>query len=313
MAAMNKILTSTALSLVAFGASAADLPRRSAAPVPAPVFVAAPSWGGFYVGANAGYAKSDFDVSRSYSSNALGANFVTQALNGGYLPTGFKTDDGSFTAGVGIGYNFQAGNFVFGLEADINYLGAEASGGFISAPTPEVQIRPTPGAVGTTADDIVTIGSAARASVDWLGTVRGRLGYSFDRILVYGTGGLAFGQVKASGGQIVSFDCQADCGTANDVAAAWAGSGSKTKFGWTAGAGVEFQLTSNLSMKAEYLHYDLGSVSYDLTSSDVLATELTTLGGLGARDRVKASGDMVRAGLNYRFGGASSAPVIARY
>ncbi len=315
---LNKILATTVLSFLSAGAIAADLPTRTPAPAPAPVFVAAPTWTGFYVGVNAGYAKTDFDLSRTYFSNQLFAPFATQFIDNGLLATDLGSNNGTFTGGLGLGYNFQVGSVILGIEADVNYLGANASRAFISGPTERVQIRPTPNNANTNADDILTFGSAATASVDWLGTLRGRIGYSFDRVFVYGTGGLAFGNVKVSGVQVVNFDCNRDCGgtLVTDPATAtagWAGSASKTKFGWAAGLGAEFQVSQNWTMKAEWLHYDLGSVSYDNSDVDALAVNFVTLTGFGTRDRVSVSGDMFRVGVNYKFGGSSASPVVARY
>ncbi len=314
---LRKILATTVLSFVSAGAIAADLPTRTPAPAPAPVFVAAPIWTGFYVGVNAGYAKTDFDAKRNHLSNGQSAGFVTDLVNNGFLATDLGSNNGTFTGGLGLGYNFQAGSFVFGIEADVNYLGADSSRAFISGPTTRVQIRPTPDNQLTRADDILTFGSAATASVDWLGTLRGRIGYSFDRVFVYGTGGLAFGNVKVSGGQRVNFDCNQDCGgnspNAATATAGWAGSASKTQFGWAAGLGAEFQVSQNWTMKAEWLHYDLGSVSYNNSDVDALAGDFVTLAGFGSRDRVSVSGDMFRVGVNYKFGGSSASPVVARY
>ena len=77
---------------------------------------------------------------------------------------------------------------------------------------------------------------------DWLATVRGRAGYAFDRILIYGTGGGAFGNVQAGVRRAGPFS-------------------SSTQTGWTAGAGVEFAFTPNLTAKVEYLYVDLGNQS----------------------------------------------------
>jgi outer membrane immunogenic protein len=104
----------------------------------------------------------------------------------------------------------------------------------------------------------------------WLATGRARIGYAWDRFLPYITGGAAYGSVKMT------------AGTLPDE--------SKSKFGWTAGAGVEYAFLGAWTAKLEYLYVDLGKVSCDVT----------TCGG-GAPSDVKFTTSLVRVGLNYRF------------
>jgi outer membrane immunogenic protein len=106
--------------------------------------------------------------------------------------------------------------------------------------------------------------------INWLGTVRGRIGYAFDRFLPYITGGVAFGGVR--GAYAVT-----------TPAGAFTATGSDTNFGWTLGGGLEYAFTPNLSLKAEYLYVDLG---------DVTPTPL---------HNVDVTSHVVRAGLNFRF------------
>lgn len=130
------------------GANAADLPRRAAMPVKAPAYVAPYSWTGAYVGINGGGAWG--------RSSWSGTDFDT---SGGMV-------------GATLGYNWQTGPVVFGLEGDIDWSGIKGSGtcGTVSCETKN----------------------------DWLGTARGRIGYAFGRVMPYVTGGLAVGNVKAS-------------------------------------------------------------------------------------------------------------------
>ena len=133
---------------------AADLPRPVyKAP---PVFVAPFSWSGFYVGINGGYGWGNATV-----SNTLGS-FTTNGTDGGLV-------------GATLGYNLQTGNWVWGVEADIDYA-------FIK---------------GNVSN---TVAGCAGCKVEntWLGTARGRIGYAFDRWLPYITGGAAFGGVKVA-------------------------------------------------------------------------------------------------------------------
>ena len=150
---MKKILlASVALFGFAGAASAADLPVRAAPP--APIIAAAPifTWTGFYVGVNAGYGWSDDD-------------FDTVALAD-------DDNDGGFIGGAQVGYNYQIGSFVVGLEGDIQYADFGREGAF------DVD--------GDGTEDGVF------ESSDWFGTVRARAGVAFDRALIYATGGFAF-------------------------------------------------------------------------------------------------------------------------
>lgn len=106
---------------------------------------------------------------------------------------------------------------------------------------------------------------------DWLATVRGRAGYAFDRVMPYVTGGLAVGDIKAS-------------------TPGFAGA-SQTNAGWAAGGGLEFALSNNWTAKAEYLHVDLGNMNCGFNC------------GTTANNNVSVREDLVRGGLNFKFGG----------
>ena len=153
---MKKFLLAGA-ALIALGvsaASAADIQRRQVMPEKAPMYVAPPyNWTGFYVGINAGggWGRSDFSVP-----------FASDSFN----------TSGGLVGGT-LGYNWQMGRAIFGLEGDVdwsNIRGSSICGGITSCETRN----------------------------DWLGTVRGRLGYAFDRFMPYVTGGLAVGNIKTS-------------------------------------------------------------------------------------------------------------------
>jgi outer membrane immunogenic protein len=146
-----------ALALVSMlgAASAADLGRRQAMPVKAPDYVPPYSWTGFYVGINGGGG-----FGRSTWSNALGS-------------TNFNTSGG--LVGGTLGYNYQMGQAVFGLEGDMDWSGIRGS--------------TTGSACGTVSCDTRN---------DWLGTARGRIGYAFNRFMPFVTGGAAFGDIKSS-------------------------------------------------------------------------------------------------------------------
>jgi outer membrane immunogenic protein len=141
-----------ALATMMASAQAADLPRRSAMPVKAPVYAAPYNWTGFYIGINGGggWGRSN------YSGALAGSDFRT---SGGLI-------------GGTLGYNYQVGQAVFGLETDLDWSNVRGSG--------------TCGAL------------TCETRSNWLGTARGRIGYAFDRFMPYLTGGLAYGGVKTS-------------------------------------------------------------------------------------------------------------------
>jgi outer membrane immunogenic protein len=184
-----------AVSLVALGlapAVAADLPARAYTKAPAPI---APiyNWTGFYIGAMGGYGKEN--------TSEIGA------LSGGF-------------AGGTVGYNWQSGQIVYGLEADAAWSDIGAT----------VVI---PGLV------------AVNDRIRDLGTVRGRIGFAFDQILLYGTGGFAWADNRFTA-------------TALGVSV----SDSHVHTGWTAGAGVEVMFAPKWSVKAEYLYRSLSTKNY---------------------------------------------------
>jgi outer membrane immunogenic protein len=183
-----------------------------------------------------------------------GGDKNTYSINGFGNVLGISS--GGFIGGAQIGYNYQfAGSaFVLGLEADLQATNIESK--------------------------VSILGISLGSKLDYLGTVRGRLGYAFtDRALLYVTGGLAYGRVKSNIANIITFG------------------GSNT--GWTAGAGIEYALTQNWSLKTEYLYVDLG------TKNSLLVPGLT----IG----VKSHEHIVRAGLNYRFAWGAPSAVVAKY
>jgi len=207
------------VGLVAIGtvtASAADIPRRAAPPPPvvaAPVF----TWTGAYVGINGGYG---------WGTSTLSAPFATGSfdMSGGLV-------------GGTLGYNYQIGQAVGGLEGDIDWSGIEGS--------------------------TFCGGTTCETRNNWLSTVRGRLGYSFDRFMPYITGGLAVGNIETN--------------------IAGVGSGRDTKAGWTVGGGVEAVLDGPWTAKVEYLYVDLGR------------------GGTVLGSDAEFKSHIVRGGVNYRF------------
>jgi outer membrane immunogenic protein len=237
---MKKILMSSAalLTMVA-SASAADLYAKAPAHVP-PVS----SWSGFYVGANAGYAGGQ--TSLGLDAAALGG------LGLGLGALSVDTKSNGFLGGAQIGYNWQVGQVLLGFETDIQGTNINSNIGF--------------GGIGF------------GTSVDFLGTVRGRVGVMpWERTVVYATGGFAYGQT-----------------TSNLVLPL----GTNTKLGWTVGAGLEYMIAQNWSLKTEYLYVDLGKNNLDLGALGALGGG-GVLGGISLTEQTRLH--VVRAGVNYHF------------
>jgi outer membrane immunogenic protein len=168
--------------------------------------------------------------------------------------------------GVQAGYNWQVNTFLYGLEADADWLSGTAS-------------RTLPGPPAIATGDFMT--NSVRD--EFLGTVRGRLGAVFSQALLYVTGGLAIGTVKTSesfghfGGTVIE--------TASETT---------TRAGWTIGGGLEYAFAPNWSAKIEYLYVDLGTFDLTLPSSPAGAPDSTTVHN-------RYTDNVVRAGLNFQF------------
>lgn len=281
-----------AIALTGSAAFAADLPSRAPPPVYLPP---PPMWTGLYVGVNAGYewaASSNVNTTTvpDFAAPTFGTELaLSSALASGSVPL----NQNGFIGGGQVGYNLQFGNnFVAGIEADIQGIaGTHGTGSFSGSGVPFT---------GETLDSTVQ----SNKRINYLGTVRGRLGFTIlPTLLVYGTGGLAYGGIDAATG----------IGQVNSPFGGFGsfGSISNSRVGWTAGGGLEWLFAPNWSAKVEYLYYDLGSVTYGLSP-----LTLTTPGGVAVYSSAPFSstrfnGNIVRAGLNYHFN--FPAPVVAKY
>ena len=294
---MNKLLASAVLGsvLVAGAASAADLPSRRYAPPPAPI---APvfTWTGFHIGTTTGYAFTDNQTIRTTGNNDGTGGVTNTQLNVAQLRRPpFRNIPANGITGVagGIGYDYQfgAGNgLVVGVAADAALMDLDRRRGYFS---------PAQAANGFLPDV-----SGFRQQLDYLGTVRGRVGYAYDRFLIYGTGGFAFGGV----------DYRAAFLRNTDLALAYAGAYNGMQTGTVYGGGLEYAIpvdsflnkfnvlsyvgiTSRaVTFKVEYLHYDLGS-------RNVIVAAQIPGGPTGSyTSRFTTEGNIIRAGLTYRFG-----------
>jgi opacity protein-like surface antigen len=265
------------------------------------------SWTGLYVGLNAGYGFGGGGRSKGgqthYENNSPGNVFPFNNETRGDGGPAWDTSNnpnGVF-GGVQFGYNRQFNPWlVGGLEADLQ--GSALSGSSFATNTTAIVLTPIPPG-GPNLWPVMGNASTSQR-IDWFGTVRGRLGVtSFDQqLLVYGTGGMAYGHVRQQFGYTGGFLPDAALGFGGSH---WAGSASTspTKVGWTLGAGLEWAPVSmpNWSFKAEYLYIDLGS-----TTANVVAPAFRNSDGEGFRtvwatNRMDARFQTVRIGLNYRF------------
>ncbi|MGB3282668.1 MAG: outer membrane protein [Methylovirgula sp.] len=244
-----KLLVSAAiLATMTGGAWAADLPNTKGPPMYAPPPPQF-TWTGLYVGAQAGY---EWGTTSAYLETYPGDVFAGTAT--GVSPSGV-------VGGGHIGYNFQITQFVIGVEGDFEGTSASASalegGGALFHENAEIQ-----------------------------GSVRGRFGWAWDRVLIYGTGGVAFASIRDTSTLGALVDSQ-----------------TIGRAGWTAGGGIEYALDPNWSVRAEYRYTDYGSYSLPLYNTDA-----------GFAARLRNTDNRVEAGFSYKFDMfAPPMPVVAKY
>jgi outer membrane immunogenic protein len=247
---MKKFLIAAAgLVALAAPALAADMAPapRAYTKAPPPV-VEVWNWTGFYIGANVGgvWAHTSVTDVNGFAAGAIPGT-VTSLNRSGFL------------GGGQVGYNWQAGAFVFGLEGDGGWMGF---GG---------QTLLT----GTASNTMVGLRSVG------YGDITGRIGFAFDRALLYVKGGYAVMDNAATFSTLAPFTASLP----------------SSNSGYTVGAGVEYKITQNWSAKVEYMHFDFGhTLNYSLTPPTFLFNQNLRV-------------DSVKVGINYLFGG----PVVARY
>jgi outer membrane immunogenic protein len=212
------------------------------------------NWTGFYAGLNVGAAINNSKYTGTPSSGLAPLSpFISDSA--GLNSTGV-------TGGAQLGYNFQSGCFVYGLETDFNGNSTSES-------------------TTVTNPLLVPLTHAITQNFDFFGTLRGRLGYTpVDRLLVYATGGLAYGNVSSSS-------------TVTVIGLPLYGSASDFQAGWTVGGGAEYALTKCLTVRLEYLYVDLGSMNYTCT------TPLTSV--LSYSTQLDTTEHVIRMGVNYKF------------
>ena len=284
---LSRACVALAAIAAAGSAVAADLSVKA---TPRPLDVAY-NWSGFYIGGNIGGAWGTFNTSTTTVFSAIGY-FADTSIPPINALGRQSIKPSNVIGGVQAGYNWQAGRFVAGVEADINSFRLSGS----AAAT---------GVYPCCAPSTFTVASAA--STDWLFTARGRLGFAANNWLLFVTGGLAVTNLKGNFGFTDNCGNIAACNGPGGPNAFEAASLSKTKLGYTVGAGAEAGLWGNWSLKAEYLYVKFESESVVSTISTPGLQPFAVNNPF--THTVDLSAHIARLGLNYRFGG----PVIARY
>ena len=216
--------------------------------------VSAYNWSGFYVGAHIGGGWSDKDWCR----NGVGNNGCALPIPGQNFAS---VDPSGWLGGIQGGYNWQFNRFVVGIEGDLSIAGLKGS----------ALLRTT---------------RFAHTDIDWMGTLAARVGYAFDRTLVYGKVGVGF--------------VGEDHWIVNTVGVVGTTT-SSTRAGWLVGLGVEHALYNNWSVKLEYNYMDFGSKT--------LAIANTNGGGATPLVTIDQNVHVVKLGVNYHF----NSPIIAKY
>jgi outer membrane immunogenic protein len=258
---MKRILiVALAAMAAASRASAADFPVP-AGPAPAYIpYTTAYDWGGGYVGINGGYAfgQSQWSDPNNPSGNTSSGNFN---VSGGLI-------------GLTMGVSGQSGAWVFGVEGDFDWQGVKGTSNNVFCTS----------LFTSTAVGAAPAGLSCKSESTWLGTFRARLGYAWDRVLVYGTAGGAGANLNAA---LNGLPVQ-----------------NNADWGWTAGAGIEVAFADNWTAKIEYLFVDLLSTEpcnhgyscgYDLAAT-------STTAAVNSNNGVKFNENIIRVGLNYKFG-----------
>lgn len=217
-------------------AAAAEMPPPAPSPVYPPAAYQSPSnpWGGFYLGLNGGGGPG----SSQWALGGIGTNVFNTA---------------GFVLGGTLGFNYPISEVLVGLEGDLDWSTFD-------------------GSAGGCAVNGAGAAAACETKNDWLGTVRARAGYALDRLLIFVTGGAAFGGVQTGLNPPATF-------------------GAGTRVGGTVGAGFEYALSPNLSAKAEYLYIDFTNGTCATVANCGTATGAT----------VVLTENLIRGGINYKF------------
>lgn len=278
---MNRtLLTSAVLLAGTLSAGAADLGYRGAPP---PYVPPAFTWSGSYIGINGGFASFRGDTRPVCVGDGASLGDPDCVI----VPWRDRSKSG-FIGGITSGYNYQLTpgyGLVVGYESDTNFTGLRRRE-TVFGPFPLVGGGTTgPGAVFTSEEKI-----------SYLSTARARVGFAFDRFLIYGTGGLAYGRVRLE-----------TIGLVDGILFGARDSGVRA--GWVAGGGIEYAFWGNLSAKVEGLVFDIGRRTILGGATGRFVDPLLTGHQIGAHFDTK--GAIVRAGLNYKFAWDPITPILS--
>jgi outer membrane immunogenic protein len=261
------LLVGCALATSVFSTMAADMPLKAPPPPPVQIF----TWNGCYLGGSVGGIwRQTTNVSIGVVDGGSG---VAAAAAVGAVPTAFGYGGSSWLAGGQAGCNYQAANWVFGVETDMS--GTKLNG----SETIATNVSPFFPAV-----------SSVSQVTNWIGTTRARLGATWGSVLLYGTGGVAYANTSHA---------YALSNVAGGGPVATAASDESTQSGWTAGGGLEVGFGA-WSLKGEYLYYDLGSHALTAACSSVIGG-CTGIAPTLFSSHFRDNGSIARVGLNYRF------------
>lgn len=238
---------------------------------PAPTQGVTVNWSGFYVGVHGGWAYGDWSGTPTWDQGYGPYSYP----NGDSLFPSQEIEGDNWLAGLTVGANKQIDRIVLGIEADVSWGDFGGDGTFAT--------RSAMAGKGGTEWDV-------EQELENLGTIRGRLGYDFGKIMVYGTGGVAFAQTSAN---TSAYDIASDGSRTVHMSSA---SVDENHIGWVAGIGAEWAFANNWSLKAEWLHIDLGEADYRFKGASTGGVPHTSDNFNSALEM-----DIIRAGLNYRF------------
>jgi outer membrane immunogenic protein len=271
---IRKLLLASVGAIALTGSAlAADLPSRAPPPVylpPVPIF----TWTGIYLGGQIGYAWASGN-NRYSGFDPLTAAVIAPSI--GQKPNGV-------IGGANVGYNYQINQWVLGLEGTVDGTSLSNTG------------------VGFSDVFLIT----AHSKSDIQGSIRGRVGIAWDRVLIFATGGAAFAGFNTT----VSGAATVPAGFPN-AGQAFAGSTSisTTRVGWTIGGGIQYAVTNNWSVKAEYRYTDFGTISNALFSGQLNSV----FPGASIVGNRKVQQNQVQVGFDYKFDLFTPQPVVAKY
>lgn len=246
--------------LVNTPALAADIPTHQ--PPATMMYAQAFDWTGLNIGVSGGYAFDGHDA--SYTFNGVPPEEVA------ILPSGASLSSNGGIIGGNIGYDQQVGGVIVGVEADLSWTNFGDNATHVFRGDSSIGMPP--------------ITFATSYHMDWFSTMRGRVGLPLgSSLLIYGTGGLALADVSIS----------TTVSVGDPPMGALSGSEKETKVGWTLGGGAEYAVTDHVTIKAEALYYDLGSISMNASTPEFTEVSIDV-------DQ-QVAGTLARAGIGYKF------------